>query len=69
MHTHAQHTHLLIPYAHSIITQDGVIVEHAFGREYPELEGGGLSRYDLVLHCGGCMIDQQKMRARYVHFG
>ncbi|PSC71854.1 iron hydrogenase assembly [Micractinium conductrix] len=44
----------------------GVVVEHAFGREFPELdeEGGGLASYALAIHCGGCMIDQQKIRAR-----
>ncbi|KAL4448101.1 hypothetical protein ABPG75_005320 [Micractinium tetrahymenae] len=44
----------------------GVVVEHAFGREFPEIEeeGGGLGSYALAVHCGGCMIDQQKMRAR-----
>ena len=46
----------------------GVIVEHAFGREFPELDegggGGGLGSYALAIHCGGCMIDQQKIRAR-----
>jgi hypothetical protein len=41
-----------------------VQVEHAFGREYPEQEGGGLGRYKAAIHCGGCMIDPQKMRAR-----
>jgi hypothetical protein len=41
-----------------------VEVEHAFGREFPELEGGVLGRYRAAIHCGGCMIDQQKMRAR-----
>jgi hypothetical protein len=44
-------------------------------REYPDLaeqEGssssssssGGVPRFKLALHCGGCMIDAQKMRAR-----
>ena len=27
-------------------------------------EGGGLASYALAIHCGGCMIDQQKIRAR-----
>lgn len=27
-------------------------------------EGGGLGSYALAIHCGGCMIDQQKIRAR-----
>jgi hypothetical protein len=39
-------------------------IDHAFGREYPELEGGQLGKYKLAVHCGGCMIDGQKMRAR-----
>lgn len=43
---------------------EGPQIEHAFGREYPELEGGGLARFRAALHCGGCMIDAQKMRAR-----
>lgn len=33
-------------------------------REYPELEEEGGPRFKLALHCGGCMIDAQKMRAR-----
>ncbi len=42
-----------------------VATEHAFGREYPELlEGGALGQYKAAIHCGGCMIDPQKMRAR-----
>lgn len=54
-----------------------VEVEHAFGREFPELmggDGGGGGeassapprppRFALAAHCGGCMIDAQKMRAR-----
>jgi hypothetical protein len=45
---------------------EGVVLEHSFGREYPELEDGALGRYKLAIHCGGCMIDSQKMRARSV---
>lgn len=30
----------------------------------PPAEGGGLGSYALAIHCGGCMIDQQKIRAR-----
>jgi hypothetical protein len=41
-------------------------------REYPDLaeqdssssSSGGAPRFKLALHCGGCMIDAQKMRAR-----
>lgn len=41
---------------------DGAIrVDHAFGREYMARD---LSQYALLLHCGGCMLDQQKMDAR-----
>lgn len=45
----------------------GILIEHAFGREFPELEdsmNGGLQRFKLAIHCGGCMIDAQKMVAR-----
>lgn len=42
----------------------GVQLDHAFGREYPEVESGALGQYKLAIHCGGCMIDAQKMRAR-----
>ena len=55
-----------------------VEIEHAFGREFPDLVGGGGEgaeataggddkagrRFALAVHCGGCMIDAQKMRAR-----
>lgn len=39
-------------------------------REYPELSEEASSssssapKFKLALHCGGCMIDAQKMRAR-----
>lgn len=41
-------------------------------REYPELSeeatttssSGAAPKFKLALHCGGCMIDAQKMRAR-----
>jgi hypothetical protein len=38
-------------------------IHHAYGREFPwqALQDG---RYDVVVHCGGCMIDRQKVRAR-----
>ena len=38
----------------------GVIVEHSFGREF-SLD---LENYNLIIHCGGCMVDSQKMLAR-----
>lgn len=40
----------------------GVIVDHAFGREFvDDLE---IENYKLVIHCGGCMISNQRMAAR-----
>jgi hypothetical protein len=36
-------------------------LDHAYGREFP---GEELAKYALVVHCGGCMIDKQKLRAR-----
>jgi biotin synthase-like enzyme/GTPase SAR1 family protein len=39
-----------------------VIVEHAFGREFPEIEN--LDKFALAVHCGGCMVDSQKIKAR-----
>ena len=44
---------------------EDIVLEHSFGREYPELESGALGQYKLAIHCGGCMIDAQKMRARW----
>ena len=38
----------------------GVIVEHSFGREFDK----DLENYKLIIHCGGCMVDNQKMLAR-----
>lgn len=40
----------------------GIVIEHAFGREFPESEE--LMKYRLVIHCGGCMISSQKYEAR-----
>jgi len=41
---------------------EGVVgIDHAFGREY---QTKILGDYQLVIHCGGCMLDQQKMNAR-----
>lgn len=40
----------------------GVIIEHNFGREFKDNEK--LSKYKLIIHCGGCMIDSQKLKAR-----
>jgi len=39
-----------------------VIVDHAFGREFvDDLE---IKKYKLVIHCGGCMISNQRMASR-----
>ncbi len=32
--------------------------------EFPELEDGKLASYKLVLHCGACVIDMQKVQQR-----
>lgn len=40
----------------------GVEVEFSFGREFQE--NRQLHDYKLIIHCGGCMISQQKMQAR-----
>ncbi len=40
----------------------GVVVEHNFGREFQENEE--LQNYALVIHCGGCMISNQKLQSR-----
>ncbi|KAG2501618.1 hypothetical protein HYH03_000123 [Edaphochlamys debaryana] len=44
-------------------------IEHSFGREFPELETGKLGAFKLVIHCGGCMIDSQKMQQRMFDLG
>jgi hypothetical protein len=58
-----------VPRALSVV--DGgaaIVIEHAYGRELPEVggEAGGAAAPPpaLVVHCGGCMIDRQKVRAR-----
>jgi [FeFe] hydrogenase H-cluster maturation GTPase HydF len=40
----------------------GVIVDHAFGREF--VDDPDIDNYKLVIHCGGCMISNQRMAAR-----
>jgi hypothetical protein len=40
----------------------GVLIEHAFGREFPD--PGELARYRVAVHCGGCMISRQAASAR-----
>ncbi|EFJ50489.1 iron hydrogenase assembly protein [Volvox carteri f. nagariensis] len=39
-------------------------IDHAYGREFPELESGQLGQYKLAIHCGACMIDSQKVSQR-----
>ena len=36
-------------------------IDHAYGREFPSDE---LKDYKMVVHCGGCMTDRQKIRSR-----
>ena len=43
----------------------GIKVEHSFGREFPD--AGELNKYDLVIHCGGCMISRQVLSSRIDH--
>lgn len=38
-----------------------IVIHFAFGRDYQSKD---ISQYKLILHCGGCMLDQQKMNAR-----
>ena len=40
----------------------GVIIDHSFGREF--FNKSDMSRCKLVIHCGGCMISNQRMAAR-----
>jgi hypothetical protein len=40
---------------------DFIRIDFAFGREYQTKD---FSEYKLILHCGGCMLDQQKMNSR-----
>lgn len=39
-----------------------VIVDHAFGREF--VDDREIKKYKLVIHCGGCMISNQRMASR-----
>jgi len=39
-----------------------VIVDHAFGREF--VDDINSIKYKLVIHCGGCMISNQRMASR-----
>jgi [FeFe] hydrogenase H-cluster maturation GTPase HydF len=40
----------------------GVEVEFNFGREFQDNKD--LAKYKLIIHCGGCMISNQKLQAR-----
>ncbi|MBN2216257.1 MAG: 50S ribosome-binding GTPase, partial [Pirellulales bacterium] len=40
----------------------GVVIDHALGREFHETDA--LSSYKLIVHCGACMIDSQKLLSR-----
>ncbi len=40
----------------------GVNIEYNFGREF--LENNEFEKYNLVIHCGGCMISEQKLQSR-----
>lgn len=37
-----------------------LVIEHSSGQSFPE----DLSSYDLVIHCGGCMLNQREMEYR-----
>ena len=39
-----------------------IVVDHAFGREF--VDDPDIENYKLVIHCGGCMISNQRMAAR-----
>ncbi len=39
---------------------DGITIDHAQGKDFPE----NLADYDLVIHCGGCMLNRRTMLSR-----
>ena len=39
---------------------EGLQVDVSAGRDYPE----NLSEYKLVIHCGGCMLNEKEMKYR-----
>lgn len=41
-------------------TGKSLVIETASGRDFPE----DLSRYSLIIHCGGCMLNEREMRYR-----
>lgn len=44
------------------INYPGIIVDYTFGREF--VDDPDMNKYKLVIHCGGCMISNQRMAAR-----
>ncbi len=46
----------------AVFGKDAVQVDHYFGRVFAEYEK--LKEYKLVIHCGGCMLDQQAIASR-----
>lgn len=40
----------------------GVVIDHSFGREF--FDDSDMKKCKLVIHCGGCMISNQRMVAR-----
>ena len=44
-------------------TQKDICFEFTSGVEYPE----DLSEYKLVVHCGGCMLNEKEMKYRIQH--
>ena len=39
-----------------------ILIDHAFGREF--VDDLDIQHFKLVIHCGGCMISNQRMVAR-----
>lgn len=39
---------------------DGITIDHAQGKDFPD----NLADYDLVIHCGGCMLNRRTMLSR-----
>jgi [FeFe] hydrogenase H-cluster maturation GTPase HydF len=44
---------------------DDIGIDHSFGREYQYKD---FSKYKLIIHCGGCMLENQQMMARLADF-
>jgi len=41
--------------------ENKIQIDHAFGRDFASYN---LQDYKLIIHCGGCMLDKQKMQSR-----